>query len=438
VAEDSALAIAALRGAEAADWENQPTVAADLVAAASAQSANLPPKYAAYLKGFQSYQLGRADSAAAQFQRAIALDSTWSGAWTALGEVYYHLVPDTLAADSTASAAFLKARQFDPDFTPNLYHLAELALRRGDVGQAESYLRALRRSNASEQFGFVLDLAVSCVQGRTTGETWRQAATTYPARALSAAQSLSVGLAHARCAEEGFRAFLATPNAGTAAQWDALLGLHNLLVATGRSKEAIQLLDSAVAGMPAANFLFIVDTWLGVGADGQAERAVASIGRDFDAMRSSAAWAVSLFAAARRDSSLLLETATSLDRRAAETHTPIDSMLARSAFARLALLRGDTVGALSAFAGIRSESTRETLSWGVWEPFALERIQLARLLTARGEYEEAAHVAGTLDHPQAVMNLLFVPEALDIRIGAAEARGRVDEVRSLRRRRAAL
>lgn len=434
VQEDSGLAIAAIRGAEAAYWEDQPDAVAAFIQAASRRRGTLPPKYAAFLQGFESYQNGAADSAVAQFGRALALDSTWSGAWTALGEVYYHLSQDVPTSDSLAAAAFGRARQFDPEFTPNQYHLAELALRRGELAESEAILRALDRGDASGPFALTLRLAVNCLRGGMTPESWREAAATAPVSAVLMAHSLAAGLRSVGCAEEGFRAGLAAPGASETVRWDALLGLHNLLVATGRSPEAIQLLDAEVGGMPAANFLYFVDAWAGVGGDEQAGRAAEFIGLDFDAHRSSAAWAISLLAAARRDSGLLQKTVVSLDKRATVSQGPLDSMLAKGAAARLALLRDDTAAALALLAEVRAVSPPEELGWGVWDAFAVERIQRARLLMARGDYASAAGVAGSFDHPQAIMNLLFAGEALAIRAVADSQRGRLPEAAALRQR----
>src|SRR4029077_11978329 len=108
---------------EAADWEHREADATQLLGVALSRVAMLPPKYADFAWGLKYYLTGAADSAVQRFRKAIDADSSWSGAWMALGEVFYHLLPREEHLDSLAEVAFLQARQLDPDFAPPLFHL---------------------------------------------------------------------------------------------------------------------------------------------------------------------------------------------------------------------------------------------------------------------------------------------------------------------------
>ena len=94
----------------------------------------------------------------------------------------------------------------------------------------------------------------------------------------------------------------------------------------------------------------------------------------------------------------------------------------------------DRVQALSPSATLRS------LLWDPWEAAAGERVALARVHLERGEYGEAIELASELDSHRAVVNLLYLPESLEIRALAADATGnnaaaaryrrRLDEIRN--------
>lgn len=136
---DSSLVIAAVKGAEAADWMGRPDEYASLAAYAVRRAELLSPKYALLAQGLDDYFGGRTDSAVARLHRLLQRDSSWAEAWTALGEVHYHRLPSGAPAESLAADAFLRASQADPRFTPPLQRLREIAVRRGDRAGAERW-----------------------------------------------------------------------------------------------------------------------------------------------------------------------------------------------------------------------------------------------------------------------------------------------------------
>ncbi len=136
VGHDSLFTLAAVRGAQAAHWLNRSSDAQELTAIAVRRISLVSPRYRELVRGWTAYLAGDADSASALLRRAVRLDSTWAEAWMSLGEVYHHLLPQEFPLDSLAEAAFERARRLDPDFTPALYHLAELAILHGDISRA--------------------------------------------------------------------------------------------------------------------------------------------------------------------------------------------------------------------------------------------------------------------------------------------------------------
>jgi hypothetical protein len=100
----------------------------------------------------------------------------------------------------------------------------------------------------------------------------------------------------------------------------------------------------------------------------------------------------------------------------------------------LALARADTVNALLHLRRLRVDAPAEAVEWGLVESLAVERLLLAKLALARGEFAEANRIAGVFDHPGPVTFISFIRPALDIRLRAARALGRSDLVGRYRAR----
>jgi hypothetical protein len=165
VEDDSLFALAAVKGAQAASWMNRWDEAETLTARAELHLGLLPPRYAEFARGWTHYLAGRADSADVHLRRVVELDPSWSGGWMALGEVYYHLLPNRVPLDSLAQAAFAEAHRLDDEFTPARYHLTELALVRGDLSTARSLSSGLFRSGRDSTTSAALLLMLRCAEG---------------------------------------------------------------------------------------------------------------------------------------------------------------------------------------------------------------------------------------------------------------------------------
>jgi len=258
---------------------------------------------------------------------------------------------------------------------------------------------------------------------------WRSAAQRDLAAAYSAAKELSGGAAQAACSEAGFRAVLGTPSAGPAYYaWGALLGLQGLLVTQGHYDEAVRLIDSTVAaGTSQALMLYIVDLWAGAPTNAKAAEVDAFVRRtfrgDYRALSPQSQWLLGIWHAYRGDATRLR---TLLVVLAAQARTPgarRAGLLADALAAHLALVTGDTTGAIRRLQALAPTARRDSLSRELSEALPVERLLLARLLLARGQRAEALSVAAAFDQPEPVVYLPFVAASLAVRVRAAEALG---------------
>jgi hypothetical protein len=189
------------------------------------------------------------------------------------------------------------------------------------------------------------------------------------------------------------------------------------------------VLDSTVAaGNSKARLLYVLDEVAGAPTSEQGAATVAFgrqlYGETYATSRPETRWVLALWHAARGDVAMVETIAASLDSLARATGGRKERLIVASVAAHLALVKKDSALAVSRLRGLRATASRDSLQWDLFEPLAVERIVLARLLVARGEHAEAYNVARTFDQPESVMNLLFLAESLRIREHAARALGR--------------
>ncbi|MGH7676095.1 MAG: protein kinase domain-containing protein, partial [Gemmatimonadales bacterium] len=252
VESDSAFALAALKGAQAASWDSQLRVAAELVRVALANSRLLTRRDAHLARGYAAYYAFRGDSAVAHFRRALLLDPEWPEAWAALGEVYTHLLPADSEPDRQAERTFAAAHRLDPEFAPVLYHLVEFAVRAGATRRAKSLLEQLRRARPDSAELIPTQLMFDCVAKSPSGVDWRWYTHRAPQWVVDAGRALAVGgLRQPACAAAAWRAVLehdtTTDPGWLSRRWGALAGLHGALVATGRVDEIRRLFAAETA-----------------------------------------------------------------------------------------------------------------------------------------------------------------------------------------------
>ena len=434
VGTDSAFALAALKGAEAANWPQVSSEDEQLINVALSREGLLPYRHAVFARGLRDYFAGAADSAVRRFQQAIELDSTWSEAWMALGEVYYHLLPRAAPLDSLATAAFERSRRTDSSFTPPLLHLAEIALRQGDVPGAERLVAEVRRADPDSALGNQLSLMMRCVRGGPSAVDWGNATRRDAQEVLAVGKLLAVGASNPGCASAAFQAILAADSTHPGERWAALVGLQSLLIATNRSSEVPALLQSKGAyGLP-GSYLFLLDAGAGAGFESQAKAAAEGMGEAYALMDPPRLWLLGNYEAHRGGVARLQAIVAALEAMRDSSATRRDSLLARALEARLLLVKGDSAGALLRLQDLRSTAPSRDLEWQLWESLGEERMLQGELLLARGRFAEAGSVAAQIDSPQPLVHLLYLRRSLSIRQRAAESMGNAALATSYRKR----
>jgi tetratricopeptide (TPR) repeat protein len=425
VEADSALAVAALKGGQAADWMGYDDDARKFVDVALAHERNLPPKYAHMAHGLRSYLSGRADSALARYRLALRIDSTWAEAWTGLGDVFYHLLPAESPFDSLSEAAFNDARRADPDFIPPVYHLAELALRRGDLRRSSALLADFSRSGPDSTWILQLELMASCRARGPTGVDWAAEAVKHSEEVFYAAKGLAAPGGPWGCSEAALRALLGSDSMPANYRRASLLILQSLLVAQGRHREASGLIDSAVArGLSGAEGLYVLDAVAGAPFEEQARTALDGLQGGTRTLEGPRLWFRGSWYAHTRDVPRLAAVVNELTERARRSADPQDRLLADAMTARLQLVRGDTAAATHRLLNLRAEAPRTYLTWGLWQPLAAERLALAEVLLAGGDPVRAIDVASGFDHHEPIVYVVYWPASLALRYRAALRLGR--------------
>ena len=98
----------------------------------------------------------------------------WREAHYALGEVYFHLIPTQSRPDTLAKANFEAAIQADSSFTPPLFHLAQIAIREGNVESAAEMIGRFQRLSPENRFLPPLRLGLECVRQGPESIAWRE------------------------------------------------------------------------------------------------------------------------------------------------------------------------------------------------------------------------------------------------------------------------
>ena len=443
---DSALALAAVKGAQAASWSQNDARTAALVRLAVARGALLPPRYALYARGLEAYLAGNADSATAWLERALGLAPNWAEASMVLGEVAYHLVPLRPRPDSVAEAFFAAALASDSGFTPPLFHLAEIAIRDGDLPRARTLVARFTAHTPTPRLAMQLRMMLDCVSAGHSNFDWTEAVRAAPTEVLLAGKALAAGGRQLGCADGAFRSLL-TSDGGH--PWNAFLGHHAVLAATGEPGRIVALGDSLVAAgtLQQAMMLYIIDALAGIPVGEKTSEVVAfgkgRWGERYEGLRAreSLAWLLWMFGvwhAELGDEAIVEALHSALDSAVQANGTPSQQLYAAALGARLALLRADTAEAIRRYRTLSPQVDGDELLWDLGLPMGAERLRLAELLLARGRHREAHDVASTFDHPGPVVYLIYLPRSLVIRHRAAVADGRREAAARYRARLIAL
>jgi len=442
VDEDSALAVAALRAAQAASWKGLLVDASKFADLALTHLSLLPVRQAAFARGLAAYLRGAADSAVRWLNVALAVDPNWTEAHMTLGEVYHHLLPRVSGPLDSLAVVEFRAAALDTGFAPPLFHLAEIAIRTEDANQAGRAVERFERFGGGTQERRELALMLACAQ-RGSAMDWKAAVGLSAFEALSAAKMLSIAGAFPECVEDAARTILATSTAADY-HWGATMLLQDMLAAQGRLPIIITLVDSLRAtGFWQPAIFYVIDALAGTpGCDTEVNQTIRSLRSAYG----------SRYEDSLSDNSLLLlGTWYARSSRIADAerlqhlltgHTkargPAGLLGAAALAGHILLAKGDSAGALSRFEQLTPSSTLDDLQWGYTDALPVERQTLAALLFARRQYQSAIDVSAKFDHPSPTVYLPFLPASLALRYRAALALARPEEAQWYRRRLQAL
>jgi tetratricopeptide (TPR) repeat protein len=409
------------------------------------QSELLTPLQAQFANGIDDYLSGRADSAVARFRQAFAVAPEW---WVLarLGEVYWHFLPQQSPLDSLAEAAFLEVRHNDPDFKPVLFHLIEIAVRKGQIRRAEGLLEQFREGEPDSSRLAVSELMLECVRTSPEQVDWQHAVLNDPKIVYEAAQSLAKAGMQPVCAGAGWRGILAHANtttaSGVAYHFGALLGLQSLLVAQGHTEEASDLLKASESTYgEAIHQLYMFNTIAGADMRAEANPSVENRKRRLrngEYRSGRPRWLAGIWEVHEGRLEEAQAFADSLAAVAARRGSREDKLLNKSLEARVTLLAGDSSRALTLLQQLIPTKHYEDYPYP-WEFLPAEHLALAELLYRRGQYAEALEVAANFDAPvRPPTDLLYLPASLTLRIRLARALGDEDLEERCRRRLGAL
>ncbi len=145
---DSACALAHYRLSVAHVWRHD--YAAALAAVQQGLAMTPPPgaRWRALLDAQRLYVLSEGDSAVAGFQTIVADDPNNADAWLGLAESLFHFATATGQPPTEARPAFERLIALDSTFAPIYDHLADLALRRGELDKAAVFVRMIPGEDA--------------------------------------------------------------------------------------------------------------------------------------------------------------------------------------------------------------------------------------------------------------------------------------------------
>jgi Tfp pilus assembly protein PilF len=356
----------------------------------------------------------------------------------ALGEAYYHLVPSRLGLDSLAEAAYQEANRLEPDFFPALYHLVELALRRGDADSANHLAESFRRSVRDSVENEALLLMVNCARGKMDSSAWLAVAHRDYSITMDAAKTLAGAPRFMPCAEHAFGSVLASDSASVPYRFYAVHGLYEVLLAQGRDREARALAATRDGARFHLDQIFYLQSAAGLGFEREAAELARSQPIDLPTTSSTLLWERGVWEAHRGDPALARRIAARLLARADSNRNQVDRPYANLVLLHVMLATGDTAQAVRQLTSMVPTGNPDAIAWSPWESLGLERLTLARVLFERGDYEGVIRAASTLDAPAPIFFLLFRPASLRLRLRAARALGRTELVKGYEARLTAL
>ncbi|HZK78463.1 MAG TPA: hypothetical protein VFC35_06095, partial [Gemmatimonadaceae bacterium] len=438
---DSTFSLAAIRGAQAATWNHRSSEAESFIRSALRQP--MSPRYTSFAQGYKYYLSGAADSAAAQFRQAIAIDPEMSVAWMQLGETYVHLLPETGNPDSLAGEAFDEAYRLDPTAKNLLFHAIEIRLRHGDVAATKPLLTDFLAADPDTILAQQVKVMFDCAQKGAGKVDWARVTREHPLAVLTASSSFKGGGAQLNCARSGYEAVISS-DTSSGRRWIAIVGLGSALLAQNRASEAKARMDDFISKKwgGASFYLMAAPFYPQLKEDARivAHQDEVTYGENFaKCPYIQRLWQLGVWEALDGRLTVARAVQRDLEERAQKSGLPADARLARSMAAFTTLASGDSARALSLFKGLVDEPVPGAdLAWDLAAPRGSERLMLARLLVAKKDYRKAIDVANVFDAAWPAIYLLYVPQSLQLRADAATSAGDNDMASRFRNRLAAL
>jgi tetratricopeptide (TPR) repeat protein len=434
---DSNFALAAVKAAQAASWNHEFETAVDLIAVALVHAETLTPRHKHFARGVEAFLNASADSAVYHFERALDIDEDWTEAWTGLGEVYMHLLPSNSPQDSLARDAFERVYRNTAGSAPALYHLVEFAIRDGELRRASDLLEQYRAASP-DTAGYAvskLELMHRCAESGPQAIDWREQVRSDVSTVGQAARSLGVGGAYPDCALSAWNAIRELGQPNDPWQFTAWTGLQSSLVATGQTTELLALLDTTSEFGSITKQFSILDALAGADVEEMADSVAGVLRSELFDINEWRLWFLGTWDAHNNRVAEARAITDTLAARAALAGDRRTDLIARCLSAHVALADGDTTLAIQRLSALTPTAARVALA-RPWESLGLERLTLARVLLAQGRYADAARVAASFDSPGAtnLINGVFLPASLEIRLDAARALNDEQAIESIERR----
>jgi tetratricopeptide (TPR) repeat protein len=396
----------------------------------------MSPQFTHFALGYAAYLEGRPDSATTELRKTLAIDPEMAAAWMQLGETYTHLLPIAGRVDTLADAAFNEAMRLDSSAVHMLFHPIESRLRRGLADQAAPLLQRFLAAGPDTILAAQLRVMQTCVIKGARDVAWKSEIVAHPLVVLFAAQSLAANGGQLDCAEAAYRALhtfetpemAATDAAIDARRWTSLVGLTGILVAEGRTDEAMAYVDSAIARKEGGISLYLLgSTIVPAFASRAAQAAVTATqsGAECERCTPERVWQLGVWSASLGDSVALQRFGNVLAARAAKD-APNAALFGRVTNAKLLVQRRDTAAALQSLRAVLESPAAGDggrLLWTEGLGRGPERLAYARLLAGRREFQRALDVANVFDSPASQSYVSYLPESLSLRASLADSAG---------------
>ncbi|MGH7702711.1 MAG: protein kinase domain-containing protein [Gemmatimonadales bacterium] len=426
VAVDADCGLAYHRLSIVEEWRHDFPAALAAVDAGLARRKRIGARWAQLLQAQRYYLLGAGDSAIAGFQEAVLDYRDDIDAWLGLGESLIHFGGLAGRQEAEAMPALDRVMALDSTFAPIQYHLFDLALYQGDERRATGYLRAMRaddRSRPPREAALTLRFGSPSARGEALGR-------------LRTADRAVVAELVTILLHDGFDLPLADTVSGDlvgpeASAYDRRRGADYRLFALagqGRWNDALATWRSAAGDQPWDAWL--VQAWLAGYPAAEVATPMLVWARQTVKAAGVVLWTLPLWDERQQAVQALVHHATlegdsaevgGLLRllRAAPDQPELDARmpaaLRASLQARLALLAGDTSGAIGLLQRSVARIAEPFTTYFPLTAMAPQRFLLAQLFAARGDGRSARRWLDSFSSSSALADALYGPPARRLR-----------------------